>query len=169
MGHPLTFPLRIISGGQTGADLAALDAAIELGIPHGGYLPRGRRTERGPLPRRYRLQELDRPDYRSRTEKNVLAADGTLIVSHGPLTGGSALTEALAIRHGRPLLWLDLDAMDEEQAAAALERWLREHRVRVLNVAGPRASHDERIYEAVRRLLMAVDWQSLAEEAQRWK
>ncbi|MCI5220281.1 MAG: hypothetical protein D3914_14100, partial [Candidatus Electrothrix sp. LOE2] len=79
---------KIISGGQTGADRAALDAAIERGIPHGGWLPKGRTTEDGPLGQQYRLQELDSYRYRDRTEKNVKESDGTLIVSYGPLTGG---------------------------------------------------------------------------------
>ncbi len=150
--------MKIISGGQTGADRAALDAAIRLGIPHGGWLPRGRKTEEGPLPARYDLRELPSGRYRDRTEKNILDSDGTLIVSHGPLTGGSALTEALAIRHDRPCLHIDLDLVDRSQAAAAIERWLREHDIRILNVAGPRASGEPRIYNAVFALLLRVQW-----------
>ena len=84
--------IRIISGGQTGADQAALDAAIALGLPHGGWLPRGRKTESGPLPPHYSLRELRSARYRDRTDKNVRAADGTLICSFGPLGRGSALT-----------------------------------------------------------------------------
>lgn len=92
---------EILSGGQTGADLAALDVAIELGIPHGGWLPKGRKTEAGPLPYKYKLQEMPRARYADRTEKNLLDSDGTLILSHGPLDGGSALTRRLAKRHGK--------------------------------------------------------------------
>ena len=73
--------MKIISGGQTGADRAALDAAIELGLPHGGWLPRGRKTESGPLPLKYNLRELDSDRYRDRTEQNIIDSDGTLIVS----------------------------------------------------------------------------------------
>ncbi|RLB35173.1 MAG: hypothetical protein DRH20_11280, partial [Deltaproteobacteria bacterium] len=99
-----TVPHKIISGGQTGADRAALDFALDAGIPHGGWVPRGRLAEDGPLPARYAVQEIDRRSYAARTEKNVLEADGTLILSHGKLTGGSALTRRLAKRHERP--WL---------------------------------------------------------------
>lgn len=148
--------MKIISGGQTGADRAALDAAIRLGIPHGGWLPRGRKTEDGPLPVRYTLRELESGRYRDRTEKNILDSDGTLIVSFGPLTGGSALTEALAIRHDRPCLHIDLELMDREQAVPAIRRWLRAHDIRTLNVAGPRASGEPRIYRAVFELLLSV-------------
>ena len=80
---------KIISGGQTGADRAALDVAIELGIPHGGWIPKGRKTEAGPLSAKYRLQEMPTSDYPKRTEQNVIDSDGTMIVCHGPLTGGS--------------------------------------------------------------------------------
>ena len=154
--------IRIISGGQTGADQAALDAAIALGLAHGGWLPRGRKTESGPLPPHYALRELRSARYRDRTEKNVRAADGTLICSFGPLGRGSALTEALAIRHDRPLLPIDFDHTPVARAVVVVERWLHAHRIATLNVAGPRASSEPRIHAAVFALLTAVDWSSLA-------
>ncbi|BCO10364.1 hypothetical protein GF1_27400 [Desulfolithobacter dissulfuricans] len=150
--------MKIISGGQTGADRAALDAAIRLNIPHGGWLPRGRRTEEGSLPSRYRLQELPSANYRDRTRQNILDSDGTLIVSFGPLTGGSALTEALAIRHRRPCLHIDLELWQPERAKKAIEQWLRDHNIETLNVAGPRASGEPRIYRAVFDLLLQISW-----------
>jgi hypothetical protein len=150
--------MMIISGGQTGADQAALDAAIILGIPHGGWLPKGRKTETGPLPLRYELRELDSNRYRDRTEHNILAADGTLIFSFGPLTGGSALTEALAIRHNRPFLHIDFELIERRQAAALVEHWIRDKRLGVVNIAGTRASNEPRIYEAVYALLTGIRW-----------
>ncbi len=150
--------MKIISGGQTGADRAALDAAIKLGIPHGGWLPRGRKTEDGPLPARYALQELDSFSYRKRTEKNVVSSDGTLIVSFGPLTGGSALTQHLAVKHDRPCLVLDLDEISMDEAVDAVVKWMKEHSISTLNVAGPRASSSPGIYDTVLRLLLAIDW-----------
>ena len=154
--------IRIISGGQTGADQAALDAAIALGLPHGGWLPRGRKTEAGPLPPHYSLRELRSARYRDRTDKNVRAADGTLICSFGPLGRGSALTEALAIRHDRPVLHIDFDHTPVARAAVEVERWLHAHRIATLNVAGPRASSEPRIHAAVFALLTAIDWAALA-------
>ena len=150
--------MKIISGGQTGADRAALDAAIHLGLPHGGWLPRGRKTEDGPLPRRYRLRETASDSYRERTEKNIVASDATLIIALGPLTGGSALTESLALRHDRPCLTLDLAEVDQAAAVTAVERWLERHVIRILNVAGPRASTTPNIYAAALALLLAVNW-----------
>jgi Circularly permutated YpsA SLOG family len=151
-------PIMIISGGQTGADQAALDAAIAMGVPHGGWLPKGRKTEDGPLPLRYNLQEITSHRYRDRTEKNVLTADATLICSFGPLTSGSALTEAFAIRHDRPFLHIDFAFTDQQLAAQLVEHWLATFTCRILNVAGPRASNEPRIYTAVFALLTAIHW-----------
>ncbi|NLN60188.1 MAG: hypothetical protein GX147_05685 [Deltaproteobacteria bacterium] len=144
---------KIISGGQTGADRAALDFAIRHGIPHGGWVPKGRLTEAGPLPRRYHVQEMPRRSYAARTEQNVLDADATLIVSHGKLTGGSRLTRQYAKRHQRLWLHIDLDHYTLLNAAALLSRWLDSHPIQILNVAGPRASKDQAIYHDVMRLL----------------
>ncbi len=153
--------MKIISGGQTGADRAALDAAIELNIPHGGWLTRGRKTEDGPLPNHYQLEELASPAYRERTRKNILESDGTLIVSYGALSGGSALTLAYAIRYDRPFLHLDMEQFSSGQAQQLTEKWLAKHRIRCLNIAGPRASGEPRIYAAVKELVTGVDWSAL--------
>lgn len=144
---------KVISGGQTGADQAALDAAIGAGVDHGGWLPKGRKTESGPLSPSYRLEEMASGSYRDRTGKNVCEADGTLIVSHGELTGGSLLTKVLAEKYGRP--WLHINCLDQglDEAVDACESWFRQYRIGVLNVAGPRASGDPDIYDAVRLLV----------------
>jgi len=147
---------RIISGGQTGADRAALDAAIAGGVAHGGAIPAGRKTEAGPLPEYYRMEVLDSAHYPDRTEKNVRDADGTLIVSHGALSGGSALTAVLADRWEKPCLHIDLDQPGDQPLPARVIAWLAQHRIRVLNVAGPRASSDPRIYNDTRQLLDAI-------------
>lgn len=147
-------PARIVSGGQTGADRAALDAALELGLATGGWVPRGRAAEDGPLPARYAgLAETGSDDPAVRTARNVRDADATLIVSHGPLAGGSAATRERAREQGRPWLHLDLATVPEETAAERLRAWLDALRPRRLNVAGPRASEDPAIYDAVRGLL----------------
>jgi hypothetical protein len=147
---------KIVSGGQTGADRAALDVAIEEGIPHGGWIPKGRLTEAGPLPEKYKLKELPTDSYPERTERNVIDSDGTLIISHGELKGGSALTREFANKYARPSLQIDLDKLDPLKAAQEITTWITDHEIKVLNVAGPRASHDPRIYEAVKDLLKSV-------------
>ncbi len=155
-GNQLT--MKIISGGQTGADRAALDAAITLQIDHGGWLPKGRKTEEGPLPLQYKLQELASAKYRDRTEQNILDSDGTLLFSFGPLTGGSALTEALAVRHNRPCLHINLELISLKKTYNAVELWLEEYSINTVNIAGPRASGEPRIYDAVYQVLLGVHW-----------
>jgi hypothetical protein len=146
-------PTRIVSGGQTGADRAALDWAIARGIPHGGWCPRGRKAEDGEIPRRYRLKETPSESYLERTEWNVRDSDGTVILSlTTTLTGGSRRTAELAGQYGKP--WLHL-AQDEDRGDAGerLLRFVREHDIRILNVAGPRASTEPAVGEFVRAIL----------------
>ena len=146
---------KIISGGQTGADRAALDFAIKHGIPHAGWVPKGRKTEDGTLPEKYHLQEMPTGEYSERTQKNIIDSDGTLIVSHGRLTGGSALTRELAKRHNRPCLHVDMETTNINDAANKVRKWIDMKHIRVLNVAGPRASKDPKIYDATVDLLDA--------------
>lgn len=147
---------KIISGGQTGADQAALDFAIENDISHGGWIPKGRMTEEGPLPDRYHLQEMPTKSYPKRTEKNILDSDGTLIVSHGTVTGGTALTRKLAKKHTK--LWLQIDPNKSSliESSDYLQNWIPENNIQVMNVAGARASKDTKIYDAVKSLLTSL-------------
>ncbi len=140
---------KIISGGQTGADRAGLDAAIKFGLDHGGAIPLGRRTEDGVLSSRYRLQELPTHSYPARTEKNVLNSDATIIFSHGTLTGGSRLTRDKAVEHAKPYLHVDFNSLSVDQAVQCLAAFFRKHGVEVLNIAGPRSSGDSKIYSVV--------------------
>ena len=105
---------RILSGGQTGVDRAALDFAIARQIPHGGWCPAGRRAADGVLDARYQLLETESIGYRQRTKHNVRDADATLIIYRGRLEGGSLLTRDLATGHGKPLLLCDLHDPTEE-------------------------------------------------------
>ena len=147
---------KIISGGQTGADQAALDVAIKIGIPHGGWIPKGRITEKGALPDKYLLQEMPDISYTKRTEKNVINSDGTLILSHGQLTGGSELTLKFAQKHNRACLHLNLNNTPVFQAARQIKTWLQKHHIEILNVAGPRETHDPAIYQATVEILQTA-------------
>jgi hypothetical protein len=150
----MTLPVdRIVSGGQTGADRAGLDVAQEHGVPVGGWCPRGRRAEDGMIDARYPLEETPSGDYLQRTDWNVRDSDGTLIVARPPLSGGTALTERYARERNKPVL---VAHPDEPDATARVLAWLAEHRIRVLNVAGPRESSGSDSYAATRRLLEAV-------------
>ena len=144
--------LEVVSGGQTGVDRAALDAALGLGLKVGGWCPEGRRAEDGPIAARYPLRDTPTADYAQRTEWNVRDSDATLILYRGELTGGSARTAGHAREWGRPLLALDLVAHPDPAVAAD---WARRHGVRVLNVAGPRESGAPGIYAEARAWLDA--------------
>jgi hypothetical protein len=144
---------RIVSGGQSGADRAALDVALALGLPCGGWCPRGRRAEDGPIPVRYPLAETTSANHAVRTRHNVRDSDGTLIVSSRPLTGGTALTRRCARRLGRPCLVVTGSG---PRHVARVRRWLDRHSIHVLNVAGPRASRDRTVAACTRRLLRDV-------------
>jgi hypothetical protein len=140
---------KIISGGQTGADRAALDVAIKLNISHGGWVPKGRLAEDGPINPKYQLQEMPTGSYSSRTEQNVIDSDGTLIIARGKLTGGSDYTREMTLKHKKQLLGIDLNLTNTYDAASLIASWIRMQRIEILNVAGPRASKDPEIYRDV--------------------
>ena len=151
---------RIISGGQTGVDRAALDVAIALGVAHGGWCPAGRRAEDGRIPPRYRLRETATTDYAVRTERNVDAADGTLVLASGAPTVGTALTCRLAGERRKPLLVVDLSRPHDP---SAIREWLAANAIAVLNVAGPRESSEPGVYARAVALLRTI----LAPDARR--
>ncbi|HZS07093.1 MAG TPA: putative molybdenum carrier protein [Blastocatellia bacterium] len=141
--------LKIVSGGQTGADRAALDWAIRAGVPHGGWCPRGRIAEDGVIAARYRLREAPSADYAVRTELNVIESDGTVIFSVGAiLSGGTLLTAELAEKYQKPLLHL-CQASDAGLPAVRLAKFIADHNIRVLNVGGPKASQEPGVYDYV--------------------
>lgn len=144
---------RVVSGGQIGVDRAALDVALELGLPCGGWCPRGRRAEDGTIPEIYPLIETPTDAYPQRTEWNVRDADGTLILCRGKPDRGTALTARLAKRMRKPLFTVDLHA---PVLAEAVRAWWDTHGIRTLNVAGPRESSQRGIYAEAREFLRVV-------------
>ena len=149
---PLT--LRIVSGGQTGADRAAFDAALELGISIGGWVRRGRRDEDGTIPARYPdLREADSPEPAVRTEWNVRDSDATLVLLRRGPTGGTRATIRLARRRGRRCRIVVLGSSARPGPMAG---WLRAARLRVLNVAGPRESEAPGVYRAAFAFLRSI-------------
>ena len=146
---------KIISGAQTGADRAGIDAAIELGIEYGGWVPKGRKAEDGIVPEKYtKLQEMTRGGYPKRTEQNVIDSDGTVIFGYGKLTTGSALTRKLAKQHKKPYLHIDLDLLKDP--VPAIKDWIVDWDIKVLNVAGRKASKAPEIYDVVKDIINQV-------------
>jgi len=147
---------KIISGGQTGVDRAALDVAMELGIPTGGWCPAGRRAADGVVPPQYNVTELPAGGYHKRTKWNVRDSDATLIISPRPLTGGTRLTAEIAEKLGKPYFIVDIDHPNLEGFAD----WLSSNAIYTLNVAGPREESVPGIHarsvEVLRSLLVSA-------------
>jgi len=148
---------KVVSGGQTGVDRAALDVALDLGYEAGGWVPKGRRAEDGMIPERYRLNETPSRDYEQRTEWNVRDSDATLVLATGRLEGGTANTVELAHRMDKPVFVVDLL---QPRNVAGILYWLDYEKVACLNVAGPRESKVPGIramaMEYLKDLLVAV-------------
>jgi hypothetical protein len=144
---------KIISGGQTGVDRAALDVAIELGLSHGGWCPKGRKAEDGVIPKRYCLIETPTGAYRERTAWNVWTADATLILFFTPLSGGTKFTRDVAQLIQKPFL---LVALNDAPEPRIVSDWLRREQVHVLNVAGNRASQHRQAYRLAKKFLREV-------------
>ena len=146
---------KIISGGQTGADIAGIDAAIDCNIPYCGWLPKGRKTENSPLHERYTgFQVMTRGGYPKRTEQNVIDSDGTVIFTYGMLTTGSAMTQKFAKKHKRPCLHIDLDVVKDP--AGAIKDWIEDWDIKILNVAGRSASKAPGIYDQVKDIINQI-------------
>lgn len=144
------YPKAIMSGGQTGADQGGLEAAAMLGIPTGGFAPKGFKTESGSaswLNELYGLIELDSDDYPPRTAKNVEYSDGTAIF--GRRSRGSNLTEELCRKAGKPCLWISFD-----ESPKILTDWLKLHKIKILNIGGNRESTNPGIFKATRDFLV---------------
>ena len=148
--------LKIISGGQTGVDRAALDAALDAGAPCGGWCPPGRVAEDGTIALRYPLRELPTGGYRERTHANVRDSDGTLVIHCGELEGGTAQTVGFCVAHGKPYQLIDSHALPAEAAAGHVREFVARHRIAVLNVGGPRASKQPAIYAYARTVMTLV-------------
>ncbi len=145
--------LVIRSGGQTGVDRGALDAAMELGYSVVGWVPQGRLAEDGPIADNYPLTETESARYAIRTDWNVRDADGTLIISPRPLEGGTALTEEYAVARRKPCLVYD---PYQEDNIEKIVRWIQQAEIELLNVAGPRESKCPGIYHQAYRITQAV-------------
>lgn len=143
---------KVISGGQTGVDRAGLDWGEIHCLPIGGYCPDDCRAEDGTVPERYGLIPLESGGYRERTEANVVASDGTLVLNTGALSGGTQMTVSFAKKHGKPYLLVQLDEATCVPPEECLQ-WLRTYAIHCLNIAGPRASKTAGIYDLSRAYL----------------
>lgn len=158
--------MKVISGGQTGVDRAALDAAIAAGLDYGGSVPKGRMAEDGPIDQNYRLlKEMPYGTYKGRTEKNIEDADATLIFTKGKPTDGTAYTITYAQKLYKPILVIDLVDKSFESVVRKVEGWLELIHPHVLNVAGPRESKSPGIYAQALQILETIFRQMSKDES----
>jgi hypothetical protein len=155
---------KILSGGQTGVDRAALDFAIDAGIPHGGFCPKGRKSENGRIPDRYNLTDTDSDGYKQRTRKNVFSSNGTLIISRGLLSGGTLKTRKICDVFGKTRHVVNTKAPID---SAEFVKWVYDHKIETLNVAGPREEKQGGIgKETIRVMTVLFEHLRAAEAAQ---
>ena len=145
--------MKIISGGQTGVDRAALDVALKHGIECGGWCPAGRLDELGRIPDQYPVQELAVGGFRERTLQNVKNSDGTVIVYPGKLGGGTEQTVRFCIELQRPHELIDASKVSAQAAATLIAGFVRKHKIDILNVAGSRQSEWAKGYNYAFRVL----------------
>lgn len=145
--------MKIISGGQTGVDRAALDVALKHGIDCGGWCPAGRLDEFGRIPNQYPLQELEDGGFTQRTLQNVKDSDGTIIIYLGKLSGGTEQTVRFCVEQQRPNELIDASKLSAENAAGLITDFVGKHNIDILNVAGPRQSEWPEGYDYASRAL----------------
>ena len=147
---------KIISGGQTGVDRGALDAALKHGIDCGGWCPEGRVAEDGAIPEKYPLQEVPGGSYKHRTLQNIMGSDGTVIIYFGDLEGGTEETTFYCMKKGMPYKLIDLCEVNIDRAKQLIARFVEKREIETLNVAGPRASRIEQAYQYTFNVLDAL-------------
>jgi hypothetical protein len=148
--------VKIVSGGQTGVDRGALDAALAANFPCGGWCPEGRQSEDGRIPDNYPLLVLAGSGYRQRTLRNLLDSDGTVILFTGSLTGGTKLTRDLCLRERKIFRLVNAAQVSVSEAIDEVASFIKEQNIRVLNVAGPRRSGWNRGHELAFNVIAGV-------------
>ena len=144
---------KLISSGQTGVELAALDVAVKLGIDYGGWAPRGKHNDQGPLSETYNLSEVPAMGFKTAMEQNVMSADGTLIVSRGQKSPRTQYAVEMSLKHQRQLLHVDLSQNSSFEAASLISSWASLQQINIAFVTGPRSETDPRIYAQMLKIM----------------
>jgi hypothetical protein len=149
-------PKKIISGGQTGVDRAALDVCMERNFPCSGWCPKGRLAEDGVINREYPLTETNEAEYSFRTIKNVIDSDGTIIISPENLSGGTQFTYQTAIERQKPVLAIHPTNQINSSLFSEVKDWLRTNKIEILNIAGPRESEWPEGYKITHEIVSGI-------------
>ena len=147
---------KIISGGLPGVELAALDAAIKLDIPHEGWTYKSRKTENGELPEQYNVKEIVNPSYFERLEKNIIDSDGTVILTYGQLIRGSNTTKDLANKHHKPCLLLELNECTRSHAISSIRKWMDNHEIEEIFFTGSKPIAAPNVHEEVIQIIEGI-------------
>ena len=147
---------KIISGGQPGVEIAALDAAIQHGIPHAGWAYKGRKTDGGILPEEYNVKEIEHPSYFERLEKNVIDSEGTVILTFGQILIGLKGVRDLAEKHRKPCLHLELRDCTTNHAISSIRKWMKNHEIEVIYFTGPKPVGTSKIYRDVMLIIQGI-------------
>jgi len=149
---------KIISGGKPGVELAALDAAIRLNIPHGGWCYRNRKTDGGVLPEHYNVKEIENPSYFERLEKNVIDSEGTVVLTYGQMVVGSKAVKDVADKCNKPLLNVNLDGHSLDQTVTLIRKWMTEHEIDTIYFTGSKTGRGPgtKIYDEVIQIIEGV-------------
>lgn len=147
---------KIISGGQPGVEIAALDAAIQFDIPHAGWAYKGIKTEDGVLPEHYNVKGIDNPSFFERLEKNIIDSEGTVIVTHGQLSIGLKGVRGLAEKHKKPCLNLDLKECTTNHAISSVRKWMDNHEIEVVYFTGPKPVGTSKVYRDVILIIQGI-------------
>ncbi len=148
--------IKVISGGQTGVDRAALDAALDSGAEAGGWCPEGRMAEDGMIPDKYPVKVLPNAGYRQRTRRNVKDSDGTIVIYFSHPSGGTEQTIGDCIKERKPYMLIDAEELSVEKASTIITTFIVRNSITVLNVAGPRSSGEPRAYEYANKVIRDV-------------
>ena len=147
---------KIISGGQAGVEIAALDTAIKLNIPHEGWAFKRKRTEDGFWPEQYNLRTIDKPSYHERLDKNITESDGTVILTHGQLVLGSKIIKELAEKSKKPCLYLDLTKCSLNHAISSIRKWITSNDIESIYFTGSKPVGESKIYEETIRIIEGI-------------
>jgi hypothetical protein len=146
---------KIISGGKPGVEIAALDAAIRLDIPHGGWCYRDRKTDGGVLPKHYNVKEIKNPSYFERLERNINDSDGTVVLTYGQLSIGSKAAKDLADKHNKPLLNVNLGEHLFTYTVSLISEWMTNHEIYTIYFTGSKTGpgRSTNIYDVVIQII----------------